>query len=107
MIRFLFRLASMVALAIAVVMAVLDTARTVAASRLVLTPLEASWSAVSPDTLAAVENFVRGKIQPLVWDTVAAWILAQPGFAVFAVLALLLYMIGYKSERKVARFAAN
>ncbi len=107
MIRFLFRLAAMVALAIAVIMAVLDATRTVAASHLVLTPLKTSWNAVSPDTLAAVESFVRDSIQPLVWDTVIDWILNRPGFAVFAVLALLLYMIGYKSERKVARFAAD
>jgi hypothetical protein len=107
MIRFLFRLAAMVALAVAVIMAVLDTTRTVAAAHLVLTPLKGSWSAVSPDTLAAAEAFVRGKIQPLVWDTVVDWILSQPGFAVFAAVALLLYMIGYKSERKVARFAVN
>ena len=107
MIRFLLRIAAMVALAISVIMAVLDTTRTVAASKLVLTPLKTSWNAVSPDTLAAAEVFVRGKIQPLVWDTVVDWILNQPGFAVFAAVALLLYMIGYKSERKVARFAAN
>jgi hypothetical protein len=107
MIRFLFRAAAMAALAIAVIMAVLDTTRTVAASHLVLTPLKASWGAVSPDTLAATEAFVREKVQPLVWDTVVEWILSQPGFAVFAAIALLLYMIGYKSERKVARFAAN
>jgi hypothetical protein len=107
MIRFLFRAAAMAALAIAVIMAVLDTTRTVAASHLVLTPLKASWGAVSPDTLAATEAFVREKVQPLVWDTVVEWILGQPGFAVFAAIALLLYMIGYKSERKVARFAAN
>jgi hypothetical protein len=107
MIRFLFRLAAMVALAVAVIMAVLDTTRTVAASHLVLTPLGTSWSAVSPETLAAAESFVREKIQPLVWDTVVDWILGQPGFAVFAVIALLLYMIGYKSERKVVRFTAN
>lgn len=107
MIRFLFRAAAMAALAIAVIMAVLDTTRTVAASHLVLTPLKASWGAVSPDTLAATEAFVREKVQPLVWDTVIEWILSQPGFAVFAAIALLLYMIGYKSERKVVRFAAN
>jgi hypothetical protein len=107
MIRFLFRLAATVALAISVIMAVLDTTRSVAASKLVMTPLKTSWNAVSPDTLAAAEAFVRGKIQPLLWDTVIDWILNQPGFAVFAAAALLLYMIGYKSERKVARFAGH
>lgn len=61
MLRFLFRLAAMVALAIAVIMAVLDATRTVAASHLVVTPLKTSWGAVSPDTLAATEAFVREK----------------------------------------------
>ena len=94
----------MIALAIAVIMAVLDATRTVAASRLVLTPLEASWRSVSPGTLAAAEQFVRMKVQPLLWDTVIDWILRQPGFAVFAVMAPLLYMTGYKPPRREKRF---
>ena len=107
MIRFLFRLAAMVALAVSVIMAVLDATRTVAAAHLVMTPLKTSWNAVSPDTLGAAESFVRDHVQPLLWDTVIDWIISLPGFAVFAALALLLYAIGCKPERKVARFAAN
>lgn len=107
MIRFLFRLAAMVALAVSVIMAVLDATRTVAAAHLVMTPLKTSWNAVSPDTLGAAESFVRDHVQPLVWDTAVDWIISQPGFAVFAVLALLLYMIGYKPQRKATRFAAG
>lgn len=105
MIRFVFRLAAMVALAISVIMAVLDTTRSVAASALVLTPLNASWLAVSPDTRSAFETFVRAKTNPLVWDGAIAWVLNQPGFAVFAVLAFLLYAIGYRRERPKGQFA--
>lgn len=97
----------MVALSISVIMAVLDATRTVAATHLVMTPLKTSWNAVSPDTLGAAESFVRDHVQPLLWDTVIDWIISLPGFAVFAALALLLYTIGYRPERKVARFAAN
>ena len=79
-------------------MAVLDTTRTVAASALVLTPLNASWLAVSPDTRAAFETFVRAKASPLLWDGAIAWVLNQPGFAVFAMLAFLLYAIGYSGN---------
>ena len=43
MFRFLFRLLASLALAVAVIMAVLDVTRTIAASHLVLTPLGASW----------------------------------------------------------------
>ncbi len=107
MFRFLFRLAAMVSLSVAVIMAVLDATRSVAASQLVTTPLKTSWNAVSPDTLGAAEMFVREKISPLLWDTAVNWVLALPGFAVFAGLALLLYAIGYRRERTVARYAAG
>lgn len=105
MLRFLFRLAAMVALSVSVIMAVLDTTRSVAASALVLTPLNTSWLAVSPDTRSAFESFVRDKVGSLLWDGVIAFVLNQPGFAVFAVLALILYMIGYRRERPSGRFA--
>ncbi len=100
MLRFLFRFAAMVALAVSVIMAVLDVTRTVAASRIVTTPLKTSWNAVSPDTLGVAESFVRERMPPLLWDTVVNWVLAQPGFAVFAVLAFLLYAVGYRPRRR-------
>jgi hypothetical protein len=105
MLRFLFRLMAMVALSVAVIMAVLDATRTVAASQLVLTPLSTSWITVSPDTLDAAKSFVMEKIHPLVWDPVVVFILNQPGFLVFAILAFLLHAIGRKPERRIGRFA--
>lgn len=107
MFRFIFRLAAMVALSVSVIMAVLDATRSVAASALVMTPLNSSWLAVSPDTRSAFESFVRDKVNPLLWDGAIAWVLSQPGFAVFAVLALILYAIGYRRQRPSGRFAAT
>lgn len=107
MLRFLFRLAAMIALSVAVIMAVLDATRTVVASALVMTPLEASWLAVSPDTLAATEAFVREKLHPILWTTVIVRILELPGFAVFAALAFLLYLVGHRPDRRAGRFAAG
>jgi hypothetical protein len=106
MLRFLFRLAAMVALSVSVIMAVLDTTRTVAASALVLTPLKTSWLAVSPDTLAAFAIFIREKASPLLWDGLITRVLDLPGFAVFAALALLFYAIGYRRTKRTGRFAA-
>jgi hypothetical protein len=106
MFRFLFRLAAMVALSVSVIMAVLDTTRTVAASALVMTPLKTSWLAVSPDTLAAFEVFIRQKVSPLLWDGLITRILDLPGFVVFAALALLFYVIGYRRTDRKGRFAA-
>ena len=107
MIRFLFRLMATFALAVAVIMAVLDVTRTIAASRLVLTPLGASWLSVSPSTLEWMQTFVVDRAHPLVWDPVTVFILDQPGFAVFGVLAFLLYAIGRRPERRIGRFAAG
>jgi len=107
MFRFLFRLLAMIALSVAIIMAVLDATRTIAASQLVLTPLNTSWLTVSPDTLAALQAFVADKLHPLVWDPVIVFVLNQPGFAVFGVLAFLLYAIGRRPERRLGRFAVE
>lgn len=107
MFRFLFRLLATVSLAVAVVMAVLDVTRTIAASRLVLTPLRESWAGVSPTTLESAQAFVTKSLHPLVWDPVMTTILAQPGFLVFGVLAFLLYAIGHRPARRIGRFAVE
>jgi inosine-uridine nucleoside N-ribohydrolase len=105
--RFLFRLAATIALAVAVIMAVLDATRTVAASHLVLTPLRESWGAVSPHTLQNFQNLTQTKINALAWDPVAVTVLNLPGFAVFAALAFLLYAIGHRPRRRRRDFAVE
>ena len=107
MIRFLFRLLATFALAVAVIMAVLDVTRTIATSGLVLTPLGVSWAGVSPGTLDAAQALITQHAHPLVWNPVVVFILGQPGFVVFGVLAFLLYAIGRKPERRIGRFAVN
>ena len=107
MFRFLFRLMATFALAVAVIMAVLDATRTIAASRLVLTPLGESWQAVSPSTLEELQSFIMDKAHPLVWNPVMVFILDQPGFVVFGVLAFLLYAIGHRPERRIGRFVVE
>ena len=104
MIRFLFRFLSAIALAIAVIMAVLDATRTIAASALVMTPLGVSWRAMSPDTLEAAQAFVTGTLHPLVWDPGVVAVLALPGFVVFAGLSLILFVIGRKPARRLGGF---
>ena len=82
MIRFLFRLLSMLALSVAVIMAVLDATRSIAGSALIMTPLSTSWAAVSADTLASAREMIATKLHPLVWDLGIAPILSLPGFIV-------------------------
>jgi hypothetical protein len=107
MIRFIFRLLATFALAIAVIMAVIDATRSIAASEWVLTPLAESWSDVSPETLAAAAEFTRDVMLPGIWDPVAVTLLALPGFVVFLLLALVFYLIGRRPVRRLNRFAVN
>jgi hypothetical protein len=107
MFRFLFRLMATFALAVAVIMAVLDVTRTVAASRLVITPLGASWRGVSPATFEQVQSFIMENAHPLVWNPVMTFILDLPGFVVFGALAFLLYAIGHRPERRIGRFVVE
>ncbi len=98
MIRFLFRLLAMISLGIAVIMAVLDGARSVAASAITLKPLGISWFETSPDTLNLAQAIIQRYLLPIIWDPFMIWLLNQPGFAVMGVLSLLLYIVGYKRK---------
>ena len=106
MLRFLLRLLALAALSVAVIFAVLDATRSIAASALVMTPLNASWVAVSPHTLDVIHDLILRKVHPLLWDPVMVRILDLPGFVVFAALAFLLAAIGRRPARREARLTA-
>ena len=104
MFKALLRLLSMVLLAVAVIMAVLDATRSIAAGSLVTTPLGASWAALSPDSLGGFEALLRGSLPPFAWDQAALALLGLPGFAVFGALALVVALAGRRRPRRERRF---
>ena len=105
MVRFLFRLLATISLAVAVILSVLDATRSVAVSRLVLTPLGDTLRAAAPRMLENAHAAAE-RSWPFLWDTVAVRLLAAPGPLVFAALALVLYAIGHRPERR-RDFAAD
>lgn len=106
MLSFLARAVGLVLLAVAVVSAVLDLTRTVAASALVATPLGESWSAVSPGTRALAQEAVSERLAPFVWDGPVTWLLALPTWAVFGALAVLLLWAG-RRRATYSRYAQD
>ena len=106
MFKALLRLLSMILLAVAVIMAVLDATRSIAADTVVMTPLGASWAALSPDSLGRFEALVRASLPAPAWDPVALVLLGLPGFAVFGALSLLVALAGRRRPRRERRFAA-
>ncbi|MBN7761536.1 MULTISPECIES: hypothetical protein [Nitratireductor] len=99
MFRLIFRILALFALAVAVVMAVIDATRSIAASALIVTPLGESWYSVSPDTLNLSQALIQRYTFPVIWDPAIIYILTLPGWLVFAVLALLFHAIGYRRKR--------
>ncbi|MBY6001236.1 hypothetical protein [Tritonibacter mobilis] len=95
----IFRILALFALAVAVVMAVIDATRSIAASALIITPLGESWYSVSPDTLNLSQALIQRYTFPVIWDPAIIYILTLPGWLVFAVLALLFHAIGYRRKR--------
>lgn len=106
MFKALLRLLSMICLSVAVIMAVLDTTRSIASETLVMTPLAASWASMSPTTLETFRITITQDVSPLAWDAVMVSLLTLPGFIFFAALAALLAVGGRRKVEHPSRFVA-
>lgn len=106
MFKALLRLLSMICLSIAVIMAVLDATRSIAAEAVVMTPLAASWASISPGTLDTVRATLTQDVSPLAWDPIMVSLLTLPGFIFFAALAAFLALGGRRRVEQPSRFVA-
>src|SRR5690606_13404338 len=100
MIGAILRLLSSIALATAVIMAVLDATRSIAAEQVVFTSLGQFWATVSRPSLEAAQDAVLTSPPAPWWDPMMIGFLQQPGCAVFAVLALLLALAGRRTPHR-------
>ena len=101
MIRFLLRFAGLWLFAIALVAAVIDGAKTIAAAELVLTPLGLAWSQLAPVSLIQTQFAIEEHLgQPWLWDVIAEWVLSAPVWLVFGILGLLLMLLGRRRQGK-------
>jgi hypothetical protein len=95
MLRFLARFLGFWLVAAALVAAVVDGAKSIAASALVISPVAATWADLS-DLLG------RGSGSEAQWqaawplDTLMRWLISAPSVAVLAVLGVLLLLAGAK-----------
>lgn len=99
MIRGLFRLLSALVLAVAAVAAVLDAAQSVAASRIITTPLgdilavSGIMDIPSSQDDAARYDVTLGNIFDII-------VLQCPVWVILGLIALLLYMVGYRRAKR-------
>jgi hypothetical protein len=107
MIRLFFRIIALLFLAGAVVAAVVDSSRSIAASAFSLTSFGEVWSGFAPDSLSKMQELGPQYLGSSVWSFVSNFVMAMPAVAILMALALLFYAIGYKRQSRYGRFASN
>jgi len=100
MFKSLARFLGFTALALVVISAVLDLTRSIADREIVLTSLGKHWSDLNTQSLTLAQSAVQRYIHPNVWDPYLQWILLQPAWAVFLVLAILFLWLGKSRDRR-------
>jgi hypothetical protein len=82
MIAFLARFIGLWLIAGALVALVVDGTKTIAASRLTVTPLGLAWYSLSPSSLMRTQEFVQREVEAYIghwlWDPIVQWILMAP-----------------------------
>lgn len=97
---FLFRLFASVFLAAAVIGAVVDAARSIAASgTIVLTPLNDAVLALADDPYENLVAFGRANSIETFWTPLVEATLSAPAILVFVGFALIFYALGYRRRR--------
>lgn len=106
MIGLLSRFAGLWLIAGALVALVIDAAKTIAASKLVVTPLGLAWSNVDMASLISVQEFVQRRIEAYIggwlWDPLIMWLLMLPTWVVLATLGFLLAYLGRRRRHRRA-----
>ncbi len=102
-IRFVFRVLATLLLAAAVVLAVVDATRSIAADAIVTTSLAEAWVQAAPDLLGGAVSAIGEGGLPFV-DGLFDSLLAVPAVVILAILALLFYRMGRTPTRRAGRF---
>jgi len=100
MLKGIFRIVSLVCLAVALVAGVLDLTRSIADSGLVLTPLHVDWARFSAGSLDATRSLIEQYLHPYLWDPVFTTLLRAPTWAVFALLSLVFGLAARRNRRR-------
>lgn len=95
----LLRFLAGVCLLIAVIFAVNDATRSVAADQVTVMSAFEHWSKLAPSTLAAAQNSVQRATHPLVWSLGIRNILQLPASALFGLVGLVLAYAGRRRRR--------
>ena len=97
MIRFLLRFLGLMLLALAFIFVIYDGMKSIADRTLYMTALSQFWTDVHQSSLQAAQEAVE-RMSATLWNLAIAPVIAQPAAAVFAVLGIVLILLGRKKK---------
>jgi hypothetical protein len=101
MIRFLFRFVGLWLLAGAFVALIIDGTRSIAASRLILTPMAEAWYALHAASVQGLQAWMERSLPAWLWDPVAINVLSTPLWVVLAIIGIVFILIGRRRARPI------
>lgn len=107
MIRFLFRFIGLLCLALGFIFLVYDGTKSIADQSFYVTSVEAIWSNVHQNSLAALQATAERLIGPAGWrDIVKPYFLNAPMWAALGIVGAVLILLGRK-RRKLIGYARD
>ena len=98
MIRFLLRTIGLFCLAGAFILVVYDGTKSIASNQLYLTSVNGLWQLVNPASLVKLQPAIAPLAGGVLWDPVAASVLAAPSWAVLGILGILFTLLGRRKK---------
>ena len=97
MIRFLFRFIGLLLLALGFILVIYDGMKSIADRSLYATKLEQVWTDLHASSLQAAHDMLD-RITASLWPIIIQPIISQPAAAVFAILGIVLIILGRKKR---------
>jgi hypothetical protein len=101
MIRLVIRLIGLVLLAAGFAALVIDGTRSIAGSRLLMTPFAQTLQWIMPARFPALRGLVERDLHPLLWDPVLVSIMKLPTSLVLGAIGLVLLLLARKRARPI------
>ena len=102
MIRFLVRTVGLLIFAASFIALIADGIQSLAADRIIVTPLGQTWFSFDRDSLNLFQAVVQRHLHPYIWDPIIQTVLLWPTFAVGGTVGLLLMVLGARRRPRRA-----
>lgn len=102
MLRFVLRFLGILIFAASFIALISDGVRSLAADRVLFTPLGQTWFSLHSGSLNLSQAVVQRYVHPYVWDPMIQTVLLWPTFAVGGVVGILLMLAGSKRRDRLA-----